>query len=154
MADFGNSPCTSNVLIERSTDMQHFAAQSFTIRAPISCSELALRVLVGPPVGAWHLQPVPANRICDRLPFLDGFLRFEVTRSCLNSRPAANGNERHRQQVRQLASRHFDNVTRLDTMPWPGPFAAHFNVPALHCRCRQDPRLEESRVPQPLVYAL
>jgi hypothetical protein len=149
----GNSSRTFSVFIDGST-YSILATQLFPIQVPISRSQLALRVFIGPPVGARHLQSVPANSVCDRLAFPDGFLRFEVTLSCLNSRPTASGNKRHRQQVRQLASRHFDKLTWLDAMPWPDPFTAHFHVPTLHCRCCQNPRLEKSCVPQPLIYAL
>jgi hypothetical protein len=153
MLDCSNSLCTFSVFIDGWT-YSTLATQLFPIQVPISRSQLALRMFIGPPVGARHLQSVPANGVCDRLAFPHGFLRFEVTLSCLNSRPTASGNKRHRQQVRQLASHHFDNVIWLDALPWPDSFAAYFHVPTLHCRSCQNTRLEKSCVPQPLIYAL
>ena len=110
-------------------------------------------MLVWPTCGSWHLLPILANSIDDRLSFLLRGIVLHIAELGF-----AGWTSSHRQRTclepeRQLLPDQFDDIALLDLAARLRPLTVDFDVPAGHGIRRQASRFVKTGAPQPSIGA-
>jgi hypothetical protein len=110
-------------------------------------------MLIWPTCGSWHLLPILANSIDDRLSFLLRGIVFDIAEFCFTGRTSSHWQRTRLEPERQLFPHQFDDIAFLDLAARLRPLTVDFDVPAGHGFRRQAPRFVKASAPQPSIDA-